>query len=550
MNEIIKLLNILNRDSCITYQYFIKKQVTCFLTMLVFIISSVVFPGFVGIIVDEINNGINYKSILLKCCYMLLFGIIVVISNYFQKAAFYSLGKNIGRGLKEIAYNKVLKSNCTFWNKQNVGEIVTIIEKDIESIEIFLSNIILGILTNLLLICGLFIYISYINIYFGVLLLLLAVIFCCLYHAVGNKAKSNQKELRCLMGQFLAFINETLNNITGIQMTGYENTVFANFKKRNEGVISKFIEQNMLSALTNSIGIFFNVLSVFAILVIGTKQNLDGIISIGDIFNLVLYTQRIYSPILTLTADYLEVKKTMVVLKKVITFLESDDVISDGNYTANNMNGNIVFNDLSFKYDGRELIINQLNYSINKGDVVGVIGNNGCGKTTLMKLMTKGCKAYKGKILIDGIEIDDYKVESLRRNISCMPQSCYFLSGTLRSIIDPDHQYEDRRILEICRDFTIDLLKFPDGLDTIIGENKMNLSGGEAQKISFVRLIVENKPINIMDEPTSEIDIKSEDHICQILPGYLEGKTIIIITHRPRILKICNKILELRKEVF
>lgn len=516
--------------------------------MLVYIVSSVIFPGFVGKIIDEMNITLDYENILMKCFQMLLVGLIVIISNYYQRVQFATFGQNIAKELKEIIYKKVLTSNANFWKGYSVGDIIVIIEKDIEAIELFLSNTVLGIVTNLLLVIGLLSYICYINWLFGILLVMLAIAFCFIYINIGIKAKNCYNKLRALLGQFMSFVNETLNNVLSIQMAGDESTVFEMYKERNDKVISESIKQYKIIGMTNSTGILYNVISGFIVLVLGTWLSVNREISVGDVFNLILYTQRIYSPIQTITSHYLEGKKTIVILKKVVSLLENNDLMIDGNYNSTGLrDGNIKFSNVFFAYNTGENIISNMNYSIKKGDIVGVIGRNGSGKSTLLKLLTKICNVTQGSISIDGINVDDYSIGSLRKIISCLPQKPFFLSGRIRDIIDPYDNYTDQQIVEICNDFMFDIENLHEGLNTVIGENSVNLSGGEAQKVSFIRLLLENKQINLLDEPTSDMDIKSEKRICKILPKYLNGKTTIIVTHRQEILKICNKVYELKR---
>lgn len=547
LKDIIEILKILNKKSSVTYSFFFKKQLKCLIYMLIFIISSVIFPGFVGKIVDELNTSLDYQNILIKCFQMLCIGLIVIISNYVQRVEFAKFGKDIAKGLKEIIYDKILVSDTVFWSKYNVGDIIVIIEKDIESIELFLSNTVLGIITNILLVVGLLVYICYINWIFGIIILILAVVFCIIYNRIGKKAKNNYNELRCSTGKFMSYVNETLNNIANIQMIGYENKAFDNFKNKNDKVIFESVKQYRIIGITNSIGILFNVLSGFIVLVTGTWLSVNGKISVGNAFNLILYTQRIYNPIQTITSNYLEGKKTVVILKKVVKLLENDDIILNGSYDVDNrVTGNIEFKNIFFAYNSDNKIISNMDFSINRGEVVGIIGGNGSGKSTLLKLLTKSCRVSQGEITIDGINIDDYNINKLREIIACMPQTQFFFSGRIREIIDPKNKYSDSMIVRVCNDFMLDIGKFHEGLNTIISENNINLSGGEAQKISLIRLVFENRPINLFDEPTSDMDIKSEKSICEILPRYLAGKTAIIITHRQEILKICNKIYELK----
>ena len=160
-----------------------------------------------------------------------------------------------------------------------------------------------------------------------------------------------------------------------------------------------------------------------------------------------------------------------------------------------------------------------------------ITGKNGCGKTTLMKLFTKLCVPQKGGIYIDGANVSDYQVEYLHKEIGCLLQNEYILSDSLRNVLDINNCHSDTEIVQIMEEFCLSIDDFPDGLDTMIKENTLNLSGGQVQKIALIRLFLQDKSIYLLDEPTSAMDLEAEKIICNMIRRKLEGKTALIISY-------------------
>ena len=198
-------------------------------------------------------------------------------------------------------------------------------------------------------------------------------------------------------------------------------------------------------------------------------------------------------------------------------------------------------------FQGVNTFFQNFNLEINKGEIVGIVGNNGVGKSTLIKIIMKMIPIDIGQIIVNGkYELEDIDEEYLYKNISVVPQSTVILSGKLRDILNPTKRdISDNKIIETLKKFTVDYSIFENDLNYEILEKGGNMSGGEAQKLSLVRMVLENKPWVLLDEPTSAMDVECEKIICSILKEYLKKRTAVIITHRPEILSICDKIIRL-----
>ena len=230
----------------------------------------------------------------------------------------------------------------------------------------------------------------------------------------------------------------------------------------------------------------------------------------------------------------------------MLDILENDKEVRSGIYNPTlPLKGQIIMHNVDFKYeDSSEFVFKNLNLEVTQGEIIGIIGKNGSGKTSIIRLLSRICTPVSGEILIDGKDIALYEDDYLDKCIGIMSQENYLPGWELRDIFEcKDSDTEKINYLMSYLNFPID--SFSNGLDSKIGENKMSLSGGEIQKIAFVRLILQDKKIYIMDEPTSALDEDSENRMIHLINKELGGKTCIIITHRKAVLEICDRVIEL-----
>lgn len=536
-----KLFNLCD----ISVQGIIIKQIICLIYMIIYTVLSIIFPSFIGKIID---SGIETQSeyLLISVMEMLLVGIFMVIFQYLQNIGFYKLGQIIIVKIKDCVYKKIFSVNLHFHQEHKKGDLFTIIQSDISAIEQLITSTISSLLVNIFMTIGILFYIFNQDILIGIITLGLTLSLMIVQKKVGKIIEDNMGKLRYKIGDFSAFIMETLSNIINIQLTGREQFVQEKFSSNNKNVSKQSINQMKLISYSGIIGLVFNVVGMTVVLGIGALRVNSGKISIGVLFNLLIYIQRVYGPILIVCNSYVSIKNIKPNIKKIIEVLENEETIIQGNYfLKGDVNGDIEFKNVSFAY-GAKKIFNNLNIHIKPHDIVAIVGKNGSGKSTLTYMLGKICKPQSGSILLDGIHIDEYNVTYLRSQVGFMPQNSLILSGTLREcLVPPNKIISDNELCDYMKMFDIKVNKFTEGLNTKLNENHQNLSGGEAQKLALIRLLLEEKPIYILDEPTSALDLEAENEICSIIQKFFSGHTVIIITHRKRIREICTKTIEL-----
>lgn len=539
MKDYIKKINTILQ---MPIKLYLLKQMKCLIFMVLYTIFSLAFPGFISLIIDEGIKSCNIGKIFFYCSAMLVCGILMILFQYLQKVNFYKLAQEIVYNIKHTMFEKLLERDIKFWMKYQIGDILRVLENDIDSIQNLLTSTISNLIINFFVVVGITIVLLIINPVLGLIILFMAVLFAKIQKKCGDKIQDGMSLLRLEMGEFSSITNETLNHISTIQMADLAALERRRFDAKNASVIQQFILQTKRVTSAQLIGMSFNVFGILVVLGIGAVEVLKGKLSIGVLFSLTIYVQRLYGPIVALGTEYINIKNTKPMIEKVLHILENKDTILAGEMDWTCTKGKINFVDVCFKYK-EKWILQNLTMEIPEKSTIGIVGENGCGKSTLIKLLSKLCIPQSGLICLDGIPIHKITYESIKRNITVIPQESFLPYGTLKNIMGIDSKERENRMFEFMKKLGVSLEKFPDGLNTELAENKGNLSGGEAQKLALIRGLLQNKTIYIFDEPTSAMDLESEKSFCHIVKEYLSDKTVLIITHRRELLSVCDKVI-------
>lgn len=526
---------------------YICKQCRCLVFLVLYSLSSLFFPGFISYIVDDGILKNDVKKIIFYCLMMLFTGIFMIVFQYLEQVSFYRLAQEITIALKEKLYQILMHKNIDFWSEHTSGDMFTVLEHDIERLENLLTTTVSDIIVNFLIGAGIAVYLIWTDLWMGVEVLILSILFSRVQRRIGDKVERMMETLREKICELSGFTDESINNMLNIQVSGFSDYMQKKYSEKNRNVIQGFMQQMKWISIMRSVGSTFNILAILSVLVMGAIRVRQGSLSIGLLFSLTIYVQRLYSPIISLGNAYMEIRNCRPIIYKILSVIEDENNVASGDYIPKTgvLRGAIEFKNISFSYKGLHPVFHDFQLSIMPGMVVGITGDNGSGKSTLIRLLTKLCTPQQGEILLDRINVEKYNTEFLRTQIGYMQQNEFFLKGKLKDVIDPYGKMKQEELSKLMQFFQIPIELFQDSFDTEISENMLNLSGGEVQKLAMVRLFCENKPIYILDEPTAALDLGSEQEITALLKLLLKNKTAMIITHREPILDICDIVVRL-----
>ena len=469
----------------------------------------------------------------------------------------YSVGwKNIAQGIEHHiridTYSHVQNLDLEWYEKQKTGNITAILNDDVNQLERFLNggfNDILQIIVSTIAIGGVFFYISPLIALFAVcpipIILLVASLF-------QKKLSPKYLDVRNAAGDLSSSIfNNLLGIITikGFTAEQYETNKILKmsneYQSKNQSAIklsSAFIPIVRMGVLTGFIGT----------MIIGSVYALNGVIAVGSFSVLVFLTQRFLWPFTRLgeTIDLFE--RSMASTKRILELLETTFKIKNSSNPKkmNSLNENIVFENVEFGYENKSVFKN-LNLEINKEEFIGIAGQTGSGKTTLIKLLFRFYEIKNGQIKIDGTNINNIDIASLRSKIGLVNQEIFLFDGTIReNICYPNTDIDEALLMEVaqssqCLEF---IEKLDEGLDTIVGERGQKLSVGQKQRIGIARALYKKPEILIFDEATSAVDNETEYLIQKALKEISKSCTTIVIAHRLSTIKNADKIIVLGNE--
>ncbi|MFH1679046.1 MAG: ABC transporter ATP-binding protein, partial [Candidatus Eisenbacteria bacterium] len=366
----------------------------------------------------------------------------------------------------------------------------------------------------------------------------------------GRRMRDQWSNVKKTESSAMSVLQETLSSLRVVKAFGQEDRQHAQFMDRS----TRSIRGQMRVAFTKG-GFDLLVGAVLAfgtavVLFLGVKHVQASTLSLGNLIIIMTYLGQLYGPLETITYKMADLQSGLASAERALSLLrEAPEVVERPNpVPVRRAAGRIRFENMSFGYDPRAPVLREVNARIPAGTRVGIIGKTGAGKSTLLSLLMRFFDPTEGRILLDETDLRDYELAGLRNQFSLVLQDPVLFSATLAENIayarpeaDPSDVIEAARAAN-AHDF---IVRLPDGYDTQVGERGMKLSGGERQRISLARAFLKDAPILILDEPTSSVDVETESVILDATMRLLEGRTSIMITHRPGSLADCDLLLKI-----
>lgn len=527
---------------------FIIFHIYCLFWGILYIIAALIFPDSISKIIDQVIIRKRYDLTKTYIISISFSGFCMIIFSYIQYGLYFKFGQKARIIIKQRLLEKLMNVNGNFKKNYPPGDMLRIIEQDTEQIQNLIGEGIGLLVINGINLIGVMILLLYKNFLIGVVMIIISVIFVVLQIYLSNSLKRDSVFLRKLLGNVSSYTNEIISRSETIATSSYAKQYTKNFFDKNAEIKEREILQMKKLLVGRNIGIAYNVLANVITLGLGVMMVDKRDMTVGTLLAISMYVQRLYSPLLAISNSYFNIKKAIPFVTKIVKCLENKNLMINGSKCLQTpLEGNIYFDSVFFKYN-EDMILENFFLRIKEGKFTGIIGENGSGKSTIIKLLLKIYQCKRGNIYVDNININEYDNEYYYKNISVMWQNNFLMSGTLYDVINPGGKdLKKEEIYKLFNEMNLDIEKFEDGLNTYIYENNFNVSGGELQKINIIRILIEDRPIIILDEPTSALDNESEEEICKLLKTLLKGKTVIIVTHREKILGICDEIIEIKR---
>ncbi len=488
-------------------------------------------------------SQIGYLTVILVVLYLLRI-LFRFMSNYLaHKAAWYLVGD-----LRTKTYDKMERLHLGFFHDKQTGDLMSRVVNDTRDFELLYAHIIPDMITNVVTFVGVLTVLLTINWKLALitcfpipLILLSGIIFA---KKVRPFFRISQKK----MGELNGKLQDNLSGVHEIQSFGRESYETAQVNEKNFDHVKAMLHALKISAVFHPSVEFIS--SIGTILVVGFGGLLayhEGL-SVADIVAFMLYLGLFYAPIAGLANLLESTQQSLAGAERVIAILDTPCEIVDKENAvdAGRVQGSITFENVSFSYQEDMPVLQDVSFHCKPGQMLALVGPTGVGKTTLTQLISRFYEPSGGCIRIDGHDIQDITVESLRRNISPVLQDTFLFNGTIAENIGyAVPKASQQEIVEAAKAANIhsDIMQMPDGYQTQVGERGLRLSGGQKQRVAIARAILRKSPIIILDEATASVDVETEQQIQQAI-GQIAGKcTIVAIAHRLSTIRHADQIL-------
>ena len=537
-------------------KYIKRYYILIILNILLATMSSLVSSAPIALIKRLFDKGIAGKSekdILYAAGAMIMLAAVGAVLMYWNTIFSTVISSSIYKDIVTDIYNKIQTLDMEYFSSKKIGDMMTRVMTDPSNINSIILEIfdMISEIIKVVFFLGIAFYIDF-DLTLGVMVVTPILVITVRRYAKRLKRSGRQRQ-EALDG-LNSKLQETLSGIRIIRAFATEEYEINNFKKKNNSLKKIAVRSARYNAKANSIMEALNYIIIALLLMFSGYRVLraknftpgDFVTIIGAISSMYTPAKRAMTRFNAISVNLSSITRVSEILEEIPNIVNRPDCIKFENF-LNNIN----FENVDFKYkDNPEKILKNINLTVKKGETVAFVGNSGGGKSTLVNLIPRFFDVSNGSIKIDGTDIRNYDIKSLRKAIGIVPQETFLFAGTILSNIRYGRQNATREeIVEAAMQANAHefIESLPDGYDTEIGERGVKLSGGQKQRIAIARAILENPQILILDEATSALDNESEKLVQDALEKLMKGKTTFVIAHRLTTIENSNKIVVIQK---
>ncbi|WP_028975164.1 ABC transporter ATP-binding protein [Spirochaeta cellobiosiphila] len=497
-----------------------------------------------GLTVEQAQNGIMHNVIIL---FFILLSIVVFSFGQIYLLAI--LSQDVMTAIRHTAFNHILNQNMDFLNKTPVGKLVSSVTSDVETINELFNSVFTSLLRDGALIIGVTITLLFLDIKLALITLLTvppAFVLIYLFRIASRKVFRNVQ--KCV-SSVNTYLSEHFNGVQIVQLFGAEKKTSKEFQVENQNLYLATMKQVYVQATFRPLVDLLSSISMAVVIYVGGKYLGKDMISLGILIAFINLLSKFFDPIKDMADKFGIMQSAMAGGERIFTLLDSpQEVIEEQSTMANDIEGNIEFRDVHFSYKKGEPILKGISFKAAPGETIALVGYTGAGKTTITNLVTRLWPIDSGSILLDGKDINDMDIPTLRKSILPVLQDVVLFSGTIRENLTLGKEIDNEVLVQALKAVHADfVLNLPEQMDTKLHEGASNLSAGQRQLLSFARALVHNPKVLILDEATSNVDTDTEHLIQKALPVLIEGRTSLVIAHRLSTIRKADRILVLEQ---
>jgi ATP-binding cassette subfamily B multidrug efflux pump len=496
-----------------------------------------------GLIARNFDKSIWYASLILA----LEAGSVFFI--WTGRKALAKAASQVIFSVRQRLFSKLQALPLQYYDRQPQGRIVTRITHDVEGIEEFftsgLGNLISASMMTILAVAAMIVS----DLKLGLIMMVAIMPSIFLVFKTKNFLRKSNRLVSKFSSAINAKLSEYLNGVEVIRSYGLEKWSMDKYNSTVDDYLFAQLRGNLLFAWSMPTVSFFATIPLIGLVWYGGHGVMSGVYSVGLFVAFVRYYERFFNPMMLLSREIHVVQQAFTSTERVMSFLNEtteDEVLNNnGHMITEKIHGDIKFQNVFMQYGSGEWVLKDLNFHINPGEKIGLVGKTGCGKSSTVALLSRLYEFQKGEILVDDISIRNFDRHNLRDKIGFVSQDAIIFKGSLRENLSCDDQLSDQKLIDAARDTGLvkSLSKEGFNLEMTILEGGVNLSVGQRQLVSLTRVLLKNPSILILDEATANIDPYYEEIIHEAVMKMMKGRTCLMIAHRLETLKQCDRIL-------
>ncbi len=511
--------------------------------------NILIYKAFQGVEIQENIYSVFAVSILICGGLILLMALLRGIFLFMVRQTIIVMSRLIEYDLKNEVYAHYQSLPLSFYRRNNTGDLMNRISEDVSKVRMYLGPSIMYGLSLITLFAMLIPYMLSINVTLTLYALIPLPILSISIYYVNNIINKRSEEIQISQSGLSTFVQEAFSGIRVLKSFTREQDSINKFSGESNEYKNKSLKLTTVQALFFPLIMALIGLSTVLTVYAGSAQVIEGTLTFGHIAEFIIYVNLLTWPVTSLGWISSIIQRAAASQKRLNEFLKTENDIVSTKELVKELTGKISFKNVNFIYPNSGIqALKDVSFEINKGESLAVIGTTGSGKSTIANLITRMYDVTNGQILIDDEDIKAYEVVNLRSQIGYVPQDVFLFSDTIfNNIAFGSQEFSEEKVIQAAKDADVynNIMDFPEGFNTKVGERGITLSGGQKQRVSIARAIARDPKILMLDDSLSAVDMKTENTILNSMKKIMQGRTSIIISHRVSSAKLADKIIVL-----
>jgi len=511
--------------------------------------AVIIKPRVLQRVIDDYLVPEIYDKAAINRLGFIFFGLILLGAglDYAQTILLNYVGQNIMHRLRTELFNKIQHMKMSFFDHFSSGRLLTRVTNDVEALNELFSGVLINLFRDAVMIIGLVWVMFSMNTTLALVSICTVPVIAVIAVIYRKAARKNFVRMKRAVGRINGFLAENISGMKIVQIFHREKQKFDEYNQIEKDYFESSLREVILNSLGRPIVEVINNLAISALVWVCAGDILSGSFEYGVLYTFISYVREFFQPINEIADKYTGLQSAVISSERIFEIMDIDDSIEDlkTGKTCENIRGDIEFRNVWFAYENDNWVLKDVSFHIKPGETVAFVGATGAGKSTIISLITRFYDIQKGQILIDGVDIKEYRLTELRRKIAIVLQDVFLFTGDIASNIRLNNEEltdDDvyKAIKTACADSFVNSL--PDAIGSEVKERGCTFSSGQRQLLSFARAVALNPAVLILDEATAYIDTETEEMIQRSMENVISGRTSILIAHRLSTIRKADRI--------